>query len=240
MKALIIALLIALCVTPVAADNVTATEPDFAWGASSVKTQSLLAAAQAKWKAASSMPTTPECLRSAKNKCFDESYIRELVGKSDQGRVAYSLLDAAMARLSALDECKDIYTKAIKAAGSSAPASTRQFDNHYYFLRSRLKLALGLSRAAISRQITGPGSLSYCFQAMESSIDALRDAADDAQKTVNGGPRAESIRKLRSVLFATWEQAEKQKDGNLIGGIDLPKAFDESGLARDVRAQYRL
>ncbi len=235
-RLLIAALLIVASIPALAANATVAAAPDFAWGArSSAKVQSLLTDAQAKWNAAASLPTSPDCLRSAKCKCLDETYLRELVRRTDQGQVAYALLDAAMGRLAALDSCRKLYTEAIRLAGSSAPGSAQRFDDSYYLLHSRIKLAIGLSRAAISRQVTDPDSCSYCFQAMESAIDALRDAADDAQKVTDGAKRADSIRKLRSVLFSAWEEAQRTKDTNPIGAIDIRSAFDESGLLPPLR-----
>ena len=128
----------------------------------------------------------------------------------------------------------------MKDAGRSAPGSAKRFDDSYYYLASRIKLATGLARAAISRQMTGRQTSNYCYQAMESAIDALRDAADDAQKVPGGLKRSESIRKLRSALFDAWERAQLSKDTSLIGEIELAKAFDESGLLGDSRAHVRL
>lgn len=75
---------------------------------------------------------------------------------------------------------------------------------------------------------------------MESAIDALRDAASDAEKHPGGAKRAESIRKLRSGLFDVWESAQLSKDTTQIGQIDLRSAFDVSGLADGSLPQSRL
>lgn len=242
MKLLAIVLLIALCVPAVAADILLPADPDFTWGAKCpAEAQSSLELARTKWRDAASVPTSPACLRSTRHTRIDEQYLGELVGRSDQGQVAYNLLDCAMAKLKSLDECKDQYARSVSAAGASVPESAKRFDDSYYLLRSRIKLAMGLARAAISRQLTEPSTSNYCFQAMESSIDALRNAADDAQKVPGGAKRAESIRKFRSILFGAWEQAQRSKDTNAIGEIDLTRAFDVSGLlSGDGRAQSRL
>lgn len=241
MRIVVLALLMAMCAPVAAAVNAPPAEPDFAWGAGcSAEVNASLGQAKGKWQEASEMPTSPEWLRSKKNTSFDDRYLRELIGRQDQGAVAYSLLDMAVRKQKALDECKALHARAVSGAAGAAPESTKRFDDSYYLLRSRIKLATGLARASIARQMTDPSSSGYCFQAMEAAIDALRDSADDAQKVPGGLKRAETIRKLRSTLFEAWEQAQRSKDTDLIGEVDLPLAMDESGLAGDNQALERL
>lgn len=242
MKGLIVLLLIALSMSVVASESPVLSEPDFAWGGKcSAKVNASLVLAHAKWRETCSMPKSPECLRSTKQTLFDEKYLRELLGRADQEQISYNLLDTALAKVKSLDECKALYADATKTAGSAAPESAMRFDDSYYLLRSRIKLAAGLARSAIARQMTGPETSSYCFQAMESGIDTLRDAADDAQKVPGGAKRAECVRKLRSILFDAWERAQRSKDTNPISEIDLTRSFDDSGLLPSSnRAQSRL
>ncbi len=128
----------------------------------------------------------------------------------------------------------------MKLADAAAPDTTATFDPLFYLLRSRIKLATGLARAGISIDMTGPDTSNYCFEAMESAIDALRDAADDAAKVPGGAKRSEAIRKLRSTLFGVWERAQSSKDTQPIGEIDLAKAFDRAGILDASHTQSRL
>jgi hypothetical protein len=216
-------------------------QPDFSWGKSLPSpVRHSLEVASAKWRDANSVPTSPKWLKSPKLTVFDEYYFRELLQQADQGPMAYSLLDAAFRKQKSLDECRSLYAKTVKQAGRSAPASAIRFDDSYYYLRSQIKLATGLSRAAISREMTSSETSNYCFQAMESAIDALRDAADDAGRVPGGAKRSDCIRKLRSELFDRWERAQLSKNTALIGGINLQSIFDNSGLASSVLPQSRL
>lgn len=232
MNRAVIALILALFASPACAAGASAASPgpDFAWGGkfpAAVKTP--LKLAEGKWREAASVPTSPQWLKSSKNKSFDETYMREILGREG---FAYDLLDVAMTKLKRIDECRSSYAKAVSAAGSKAPAiATKGFDESYYLLKSRIRLAIGLARAEVSREMMGDDESGYCFQAMESAVDALRDAAIDAEKAPGGAARAERIRKFRTTLFDTWEAAERSKDTNVIGGIDLPKAWDGSGLS---------
>lgn len=238
MRTLVLALLIALSVSAFAAEH----DPDFSWGAkSTAQVRASLDLAQAKWREASAVPKSPECLRSPKQTSFDEHYLRELLGRPDQAQIPYCLLDAAAGGLKRLDECKALYARALAGAGKPAPDSAKRFDDSYHLLRSRLKLATGIARALVSQRMAASSTSSYCYQAMESAIDALRDAADDARKVSGGAKRADSILKLRSTLFDAWERAQRARSTDPIGEIDLRKAFDESGLlTSDGRAQSRL
>ena len=220
----IIALILALSASPACASD----GPDFAWGAKlPVAVKTPLKLAEGKWREAASVPTSPQWLKSTRNKSFDEAYLREILGREG---FAYDLLDVAMTKLKRIEECKALYAKAVSAAGSRAPASAKGFDDSSYLLKSRIRLAIGLARAEISREMMGDDESGYCFQAMEAAVDALRDAALDAEKATGDSVRAERIRRFRTSLFDVWEAAEKSKDTDVIGGIDLPKAWDDSGL----------
>jgi len=241
MRSLLVVLVVTLCLSAAASESFVDADPDFSWGGKRpAAARVTLELARAKWHDANAVPQSPKWLRAPALTRFDETYFRELLGRADQGPMAYGLLDAAMRKQKSLDECRTLYAKAVKDAGRSAPGSAKRFDDSYYYLASRIKLATGLARAAISRQMTGRQTSNYCYQAMESAIDALRDAADDAQKVPGGLKRSESIRKLRSALFDAWERAQLSKDTSLIGEIELAKAFDESGLLGDSRAHVRL
>lgn len=226
MRSVILTIILGILACPVLAGNA----PDFAWGAGlSPSVQSSLKQAEVKWREAAAVPTSPEWLKSSKNKTFDEAYLREVLGREDY---AYDLLDAAMTKLKRVDESRNLYTKALSAAGSRAPATAKSFDTPYYLLKSRIRLAIGLSRAEISREMMGEDQSGYCFQAMESAIDALRDAAIDAEKGPDGAARDEQIRKFRTSLFETWEAAQRSKNTELIGAINLNKMWDDSGLGK--------
>lgn len=232
MRSLLLIVLVALMLPAAASESLVPADPDFSWGKgcpSAVRHS--LEEARAKWRDASVVPSSPKWLSAPARTRFDEKYFRELLGRADRDPMAYGLLDTAMRKQKSLDECRTLYAKAVKDAGRSAPASAKRFDDPYYYLRSRIKLAIGLARAAISRQMTAQTTSGYCFQAMESAVDALRDAADDAQRVPGGAKSSESIRKLRSALFDVWERAQVSKDTGLIGAIDLSKIFDESGIA---------
>ena len=204
--------------------------PSFSWGAGmSVSVRIALKQAEAKWNAAEAVPVSPKSLRSTGSKAFDEAYLREVLDHKD---FAYDLLDASITKLQRIEECRSLYEKAVSAAGSCAPAAAAGFDPPFYSLKSRIRLAIGLSRAVISREMAAPESSGYCFEAMESAIDALRDAAADADKSLGGSARAQRIRDFRAALFSTWEAAQRAKDTKFIAGIDLAKAWDDSGLAK--------
>lgn len=219
-------LLVILVLALLSSQAIASDTPDFAWSRSfPAPVQTAVKQAESKWKQAAAVPTSPDCLMAKGSTCFDESYLEKLIYRKDY---AYDLLDVSMTKLQRIDEARDLYTKAVSAAGSRAPASVKIFDAAYYELKSRIRLAIGLSRAEIAREMTDPDQSSYCFQAMESGIDALRDAAADAAKGPEGAKRAEAIHTFRSGLFSTWESAERQKDTGIIGAVDLIKLWKSS------------
>lgn len=234
MRGLVIGVILGLLACAAGASDVASAVPDFAWGTNCpAAVKASLKLAEGKWREAASVPTSPQWLKSARNKSFDEAYLREILGREG---FAYDLLDVAMTKMKRIDECRGLYAKAVSAAGSRAPAGAKGFDDSYYLLKSRIRLAIGLARAEVSREMVGRDALArddtsgYCFQAMESAIDALRDAAIDAEKAPGGAARAERIRKFRTSLFDVWEAAQRTKDTNLVFGIDLLKVWDNSGL----------
>jgi hypothetical protein len=231
-------LLIALCAISAASDSKPPADPDFSWASNcSPEVRTALDRARVNWQAAATVP--PKDKKSPARR-FDEAYLRELLTSPDRDAAIYSLLDTAVRRQKQLEDCRTEYLRAVTLARSTSPDTTSAFDPPYYLLRSRIKLATGLARAAISAQMTGQDTSNYCFEAMESAIDALRDAAADAAKVPGGAKRAESISKLRSILFDVWERAQRAKDTNLIGEIDLARAFDQSGVLDASRTQSRL
>lgn len=225
MRSLVLATLLGLLACAASGSDA----PDFAWGAKSTEAvRASLKQAELKWQEAARVPASPDWLKS-KSKSFDEIYLREILTRDG---FAYDLLDVGMAKLKRIDECKDLYAKAVSAAGTSAPASAKTFDDAYYLLKGRIRLAIGISRAEISREMMGGDESGYCFQAMEAAIDALRDSALDAEKAPDGAARAERIRKFRTSLFDVWEAAQRTKETKLIGHIDLIKMWDDSGLTK--------
>jgi len=227
--------LLVLAFAPARAADKLPADPDFSWASKcSSQVRAGLALARTDWRAASVVP--PKDAKSSERR-FDEHYFHELLDGDD---ASYGLLDSAVRRLKSLEDCKAEYAKAIKLAGKSAPAAAAPFDPPYYLLRSRIRIGLGLARASVAIQMTGPDTSNYCFEAMESAIDALRDSADDAAKVPGGARRADSIRKLRTILFDVWESAQRSKDTRLIGEIDLVRAFDRSGLLDTGQTQSRL
>jgi len=202
--------------------------PDFSWiFKCPVSVRAIAQSARAKWIEASSLPSSPDCLRPKTRQAgFDEEYLRELIHRPDFGDISYNLLDTAMRKQQLLAESSDLYAKA--SAAAKVDASPERFRIAALYLSSTIRLATGISRAEIARQLMEPDDSSYCFQAMESAIDALRDSAADAQKIPGSEKRAESILKFRSTLFDTWENAQRTKDTKLIGAINLPRAFDDA------------
>jgi len=217
--------------------------PDFAWGARmGDAVRAPLRQAEMKWNEAAAVPACPAMLSIAAkrnpdggSKSFDEAYLREVIAREG---FACDLLDTAMRKLRLIDECKSLYKKAVAQAGRRAPASVSRFDDAFCPLRSRIRLAIGVSRAAISQEMArkteqrGGDVSNYCFQAMESAIDVLRDAASDAEKATGGSVRAEPIRRFRSRLFEVWEDAQRSKDTRVIGAIDLARMWDAAGLGK--------
>lgn len=207
-----------------------AKAPDFGWGVGMPdEVAAPLRQSKAKWNEAADVPKALDSLKSSENKSLDEAYLREVLAREE---FAYELLDVAMRKLKLLDECKKLYGKAVAEAGGRAPACAKRFDGPYYLLKSRIRLAIGVARAQIATEMTSPNTSNYCFQAMESAIDALRDAALDAEKAPDGMVRAKRIREFRSRLFEVWEAAQRAKDASVIGDIDLIKMWDDSGLSK--------
>lgn len=230
--AVALALLIAAAGPSLAVDSPAA--PDFSWGVScSSPVRASLEQARAKWEQAAAVPTAPQCLRSSST-AFDEGYLREVLCREDS---ACDLLDVGMAKLKAVEECRAAYRKAVALAGKRAPANAREFDGSYYLLKSRIRLAIGIARAQIARQMTSKDKTGYCFHAMEAAIDALRDAASDAARVPEGAARTEKIRKFRAALFSAWEAAENSKDTSVIHNLDLRSAWDSAGLGGQTQSR---
>lgn len=208
-----------------------ASSPNFDLGTGlSAKVAAKMKAAEAKWREAVSIPASPTVLKSPQSKCFDESYLREILRRRDY---TYHLLDVGTKKLKLADQSRALYAQVVSAAGPKPPVMMKGFDGPYYLLKSRIRLAIGVARANISREMAGNAATSnYCFQAMEAAIDALRDAASDAEKGPDGAARAVRIRKLRTSLFEIWEAAQKSKDTRAIGGLDLTRLWDDSGLSK--------
>ncbi len=237
-RTFVIALLFSIIALPAVSDGKPTVDPDFAWASScSTEVKAALDRAKADWQAASMVLPKDEKLPQQR---FDELYLRELMNRPNWGAASCDLLDTAFSRKKSLDSCKAEYLNAVALACASAPDTASAFDVPYYLLRSRIKLAMGISRAAISLYMTKTENSNYCFEAMESAIDALRDSADDSDRVPGGAKRAESIRKFRSILFEIWERAQRSKDTKPIGEIDLAKVFDQSNLLGACHTQSRL
>lgn len=205
--------------------------PDFSWQDNcSGSARAHLIEAKAKWDAATALPDSP-ILPADKHTCaaFDDSYVYSVLAQPDFLNQTYVLLDTAMRRDRLINECKELYEKAItesKPANSDALLSG--MNTAYYYLHSTAKLAAGVARAGVSQRMASSHSSSYCFQAMELAIDALRDSANDAEQVPDGKQRAEFIRKFRAHLFSVWDSAQRTKDMELINRIDLLSVFSEA------------
>jgi hypothetical protein len=226
MNVLLLAAALSLLAAPARAPQPPA--PDFAW-ASSAAARALMVKSRVSWEAASAVPDIPGGKkRSPRPSTLDDSFVRDFVNRADFATASYALLDAAMARLEGLEKSRGFYEKAARAAGSSETTRAKLdgFLQSYHFLKSTLRLAAAVARAGVSVRMAGSGNSSYCFQAMESAIDTLRDAAADASLVAGSGARAAAIRQFRADLLQAWESAQRTRDLHIIQTVDLPELFD--------------
>ena len=97
MRSLLVVLVVTLCLSAAASESFVDADPDFSWGGKRpAAARVTLELARAKWHDANAVPQSPKWLRAPALTRFDETYFRELLGRADQGPMAYGLLDAAM------------------------------------------------------------------------------------------------------------------------------------------------
>lgn len=215
-----IAILISvLCMT--LCNPLGASVPDFSWARSSDAAQTLLKRSQAEWMAASALPLSPKSLRPHRATTFDDTYLLELLQGDRSGDWCFPLLDAASARLGHIERSRDLYDRAAGLVGAEADAHANDFDASFHRLRSGIRLSVAVARAGVSCRMASTSNFGYCMQAMESAVDALRDAAADADAVPGWSCGASRIRALRVGLVAVWEQAQRTRDQSAIVSLDL-------------------
>lgn len=64
------------------------------------------------------------------------------------------------------------------------------------------------------------------MQSLEAAIDSLRDAAADARRSSHPSLPADKVEQLRGYLFRAWEQAQKDRDPQVIKDLDLAVLLD--------------
>lgn len=81
------------------------------------------------------------------------------------------------------------------------------------------RLAEGLARLLIARQMADWGHRSYAIQALEASMDALRDAA--ATLPDGSDPSREDVFAFRENLHREWRAAQSEPDLSRIAGLTI-------------------
>lgn len=81
------------------------------------------------------------------------------------------------------------------------------------------RLAEGLARFLIARQMADWGHRSYTIQALEASLDALRDAAASLPETFVPSPA--EVLNFRQNLHRAWRDAQSDPDLSRISGLTI-------------------
>jgi hypothetical protein len=79
------------------------------------------------------------------------------------------------------------------------------------------RLAEGLARLLIARQMAQWGHRGYALQALEASLDALRDAA--ANLPDESCPSREAVTAFRENLHREWRTAQSDVDLSRVAGL---------------------
>lgn len=140
----------------------------------------------------------------------------------------FEVLNAALERFKLLEQSRVLYSQALMQARPSAAsrAALAEYEDAFFSTRSSLRLAAGAARAQISVSMADTSTWSYCMQSLEAAIDSLRDAAADARRSSHPSLPADKVEQLRGYLFRAWEQAQKDRDPQVIKDLDLAVLLD--------------
>jgi hypothetical protein len=86
------------------------------------------------------------------------------------------------------------------------------------------RLAEGLARLLVARQMAGWGHRSYAIQALEASMDALRDAALELPDEFI--PSREEVFAFRDTIHREWRAAQSEADLQRIAGLKISALRD--------------
>jgi hypothetical protein len=110
-------------------------------------------------------------------------------------------------------EMLDRATAARRAHGSGGP------------VWAAARLAEGLARFLVARQMAEWNNRSYALQAAEASIDALRDAAASLPDAFT--PSRAAVSAFRERLLHEWHAAQSEPDLNRIANLTVAGLRDE-------------
>lgn len=83
------------------------------------------------------------------------------------------------------------------------------------------RLAEGLARMYVARDVAAWGNKSYCIQALEASLDGLRDAA--AHLPDGFDPSREEVLEFRTRLMVEWRAVQSEPTQDRIADLSLPR-----------------
>lgn len=158
-----------------------------------------------------------------------DDYLRAILSRADFRDLATQLLHAAIQSEKRLVESRSLYARATACLKPDARQQARKgFDQAYRGARSGTRLTAGIARVGVAKRMATSESGSYCFQAMESAVDALRDSAREADKCAACRQQARGARALRASMLEVWQRSQRAKDPGLIADYDLLGAFEQS------------
>jgi hypothetical protein len=82
------------------------------------------------------------------------------------------------------------------------------------------RLAEGLARLYITRQVSEWGNRSYALQALEAAIDGLRDAV--AERAPGAEPSAADIAAFREALLSEWRAGQSEPGLERFAALSIP------------------
>ena len=88
------------------------------------------------------------------------------------------------------------------------------------------RLAEGLFRLLIARQMAQWGHRSYAIQALEASLDALRDAA--ASLPDGSNPSRDAVFAFRESLHREWRAVQSEEDLGRLAALTIGEMRDQS------------
>lgn len=83
------------------------------------------------------------------------------------------------------------------------------------------RLAEGLARLYVARDVAAWGNRSYCIQALEASLDGLRDAA--AHLPDGFDPTRDEVLAFRSRLMLEWRAVQSEPTQDRIADLSLAR-----------------
>lgn len=132
----------------------------------------------------------------------------------------YAIIDEVTRREAALQVARD------KNPGDKT-------ESAYHGLKFRLRLALAFGRIGVAKRMASPATKSYAVQAMESGIDAMRDAAKELEIVEKKTPpKANEVKSAQlwdfhRRLLAIWDRAKTSDDTGLIARVDIKELAKE-------------